>query len=103
MESFARLSQLPVGLLADVPAEPLPQSLAGWISALPEELLTIVSKVAESGHGVWVVGGSVREALSGRIPHDHDLTTTMEPDDVLDLFRDSISTGAQYGTVTVRT
>jgi tRNA nucleotidyltransferase/poly(A) polymerase len=103
MESFARLSKLPAGLLADVAAEPLPQSLAGWISALPEELLTIVAKVAESGHGVWMVGGSVREALSGRIPHDHDLTTTMEPDEVIDLFPDSIPTGAQYGTVTVRT
>ncbi len=103
MESFARLSQLPVGLLADVPAEPLPQSLAGWISALPEELLTIVSKVAESGHGVWVVGGPVRDGLSSRIPNDFDLTSTMEPEQTIDLFPDSIPTGVEYGTVTVRT
>lgn len=103
MEPFARLSQLPAGRLADVAAEPLPASLAGWIDALPNDVLEIVGKVAEKGHGVWVVGGSVREALSGRIPHDHDLTTTMIPDEVLELFPHSIATNAQYGTVIVRT
>ena len=103
MEPFARLSQLPAGLLADVAAEPLPAALAGWIDALPNDILEIVAKVAEEDHGVWVVGGSVREALSGRIPHDHDLTTTMIPDEILELFPHSIATNAKYGTVVVRT
>ena len=50
----------------------------------------------------WVVGGWVRESLSGRPLTDMDIATTLLPDEVKELFPLSLMFGANYGTVVVR-
>ena len=90
------------GAAADVPGTPLPARLEGWHASLPDALREVANRIATAGGGVWLVGGSVREALLGREAHDHDLATTLAPEAVVDLFPRAIPTGIQFGTVTVR-
>lgn len=48
-----------------------------------------------------MVGGCVRDMILGREPGDWDITTSAEPLQVKALFRRTIDTGIQHGTVTV--
>lgn len=61
--------------------------------------------LVRSGHEAYVVGGWVRDALIGRIPHDCDVCTSATPDEVRELFSGSgvpvVPTGEKYGTVSV--
>lgn len=54
--------------------------------------------------GVFAVGGSVRDLVMGREPHDIDLTTPVRPEEVMARCRASgikvIETGLRHGTVT---
>jgi poly(A) polymerase len=56
-----------------------------------------------AGHEVYLVGGSVRDALLGRLTADLDFTTDARPDVVMELLRpwaDALwDTGIAYGTV----
>ena len=47
------------------------------------------------------MGGCVRDSLLGREPNDWDITTSAKPAQVKNLFRHTIDTGIQHGTVTV--
>ncbi len=61
---------------------------------------------AEAGHELYLVGGSVRDALLGRLGHDLDFTTSARPDDVerlLRRFAPSVWTmGKEFGTIGCR-
>ncbi len=94
---------LPEGLAADLEGEPFDGDMTAWADRLPGSLLDVVAHIAERGAGVWLVGGSVREALLGRGEHDYDLAVTLTPDEMLSLFPRSIPTGVAFGTVTLRT
>ncbi len=47
------------------------------------------------------MGGCVRDSIMGRVPDDWDITTSADPQQVKKLFRRTIDTGIQHGTVTV--
>jgi tRNA nucleotidyltransferase (CCA-adding enzyme) len=70
-------------------------------AAIPRNVRFIADKLAEHGFGAWVVGGCVRDLLMGRTVGDWDLCTSAEPNDVVRIFRRTIPTGIQHGTVTV--
>jgi len=55
----------------------------------------------EHGYEAYAVGGCVRDAMLGRKPQDWDITTSALPQQVKALFRRTIDTGIQHGTVTV--
>lgn len=90
------------GTAADLDGEALSTSLLAWKNGLPEALREVCNRIATADGGVWLVGGSVREAMLGNPWYDLDLTTTLNPDQILNIFPRAIPTGAQYGTVTVR-
>ena len=46
-----------------------------------------------AGHQLYLVGGSVRDALLGRLQHDLDFTTSARPDDVEALLRQFSAVG----------
>ena len=50
----------------------------------------------------WVVGGWVRDSMSGEPSTDMDIATTLLPLEVKELFPLSLMYGAEYGTVVVR-
>lgn len=66
-------------------------------------LAPLVRAFAEEGHDLYLVGGSVRDALLGRLGHDLDFTTDARPDVVtriLDAWAPvTWDTGIEFGTV----
>lgn len=68
---------------------------------IPQDVLWILNKLNQAGYEAYVVGGCVRDSLMGREPNDWDITTDAEPLQVKGLFRRTIDTGLQHGTVTV--
>lgn len=68
---------------------------------IPENVRWIIHKLQEAGFEAYAVGGCVRDMLLGRIPQDWDITTSAKPEDVKALFRRTIDTGIEHGTVTV--
>ena len=69
--------------------------------AIPENARTILQVLHNAGYEAYIVGGCVRDALLGRQPGDWDLTTSAKPQQVKALFRRTVDTGIQHGTVTV--
>lgn len=68
---------------------------------LPEQVKTIIEKLEENGYEGFAVGGCVRDALLFRNPDDWDITTSAKPEQVKALFKRTVDTGIQHGTVTV--
>lgn len=68
---------------------------------LPEKVKKILGILEKNGYEGYAVGGCVRDALMGRIPHDWDITTSASPAQVKRLFARTVDTGIQHGTVTV--
>jgi tRNA nucleotidyltransferase (CCA-adding enzyme) len=68
---------------------------------VPEDVHFIVKRLQEQGKRGWIVGGCVRDLLSGRTPKDWDIATDARPTEVKRFFPRVIETGIQHGTVTV--
>ena len=67
----------------------------------PEKVTYIIDTLTQHGFEAYAVGGCVRDTMLGRIPMDWDITTSAKPEQVKELFRHTIDTGIQHGTVTV--
>lgn len=68
---------------------------------IPRDVDYILKKLGEAGHEAYAVGGCVRDALLGRMPNDWDITTSALPAEVKQVFRRTVDTGLQHGTITV--
>ena len=68
---------------------------------IPEPVEWIIGKLEEHGFEAYAVGGCVRDTILGRIPGDWDITTSALPEQVKSIFRRTIDTGIEHGTVTV--
>ena len=68
---------------------------------LPENVNFIINTLMEHGFDAYAVGGCVRDTMLSRIPKDWDITTSAKPEQVKALFRHTIDTGIQHGTVTI--
>lgn len=70
---------------------------------IPAGPAAILAGLAAGGHSAYVVGGCVRDALRGRVPHDWDVCTSARPEQVAACFpgRPVLPTGVRHGTVTV--
>lgn len=69
--------------------------------AIPSSAEKILRILEENGYEAYVVGGCVRDSILGRRPDDWDITTSASPEQVKGLFRKTVDTGLQHGTVTV--
>jgi putative nucleotidyltransferase with HDIG domain len=70
-------------------------------AAVPPPVVAILDCLHEAGHGAFVVGGSLRDALLGRRPADWDLATDARPDRLVALFPGAMYEN-RFGTVAVR-
>lgn len=68
---------------------------------LPENVRLIISELNKKGFEAFAVGGCVRDSLIGRTPGDWDITTSALPEDIKSVFRRTVDTGIEHGTVTV--
>lgn len=71
------------------------------LEAIPKPVTEICAQLAEHGHKAWIVGGCIRDLLMGHPVNDWDLATSALPEEVQRIFRRTIPTGLQHGTVTV--
>ena len=63
--------------------------------------INILVKFNEAGYEAYFVGGCVRDYLLNDDFSDIDITTNALPDEVKQIFKKSIDTGIQHGTVTI--
>ncbi len=68
---------------------------------LPDNVKQILAALKDAGYEGYVVGGCVRDSLLNRQPDDWDITTNAKPLQIKELFKRTVDTGIQHGTVTV--
>lgn len=72
------------------------KQLDGW-------LIPLAKAFADAGQPIYLVGGSVRDALLGRLTHDLDFTTPARPEQIIEIITPISETvwdtGIEYGTV----
>jgi len=70
---------------------------------LPAPVRYAMNALTRAGHQAYIVGGSVRDVLLGKEPHDYDITTSALPEEMMELFaRDRLLTnGMKHGTLTL--
>ena len=68
---------------------------------LPEKVQSIIAQLMRHGYEAYAVGGCVRDSLLGRVPEDWDITTSATPEEVKAVFKRTVDTGIEHGTVTV--
>lgn len=66
-----------------------------------EDIRTISDILSQSSYECYMVGGCVRDLLLDRSVKDIDITTNAEPQVVQKLFKRTVPTGIQHGTITV--
>ncbi len=69
--------------------------------SIPRRVKRFAKAFEAANHELSVVGGAVRDSLLGRRVSDYDFATSATPAEVQQLFRHTIPTGIQHGTVTV--
>ena len=72
------------------------------IHDIPQEVYDIYQKLEDAGHEAYFVGGCVRDLINQKEPHDWDIATSARPDDILEVFPDSVYEN-NFGTVGVKT
>jgi tRNA nucleotidyltransferase (CCA-adding enzyme) len=70
-------------------------------AVIPPALIEVAQILHDADHEVVLVGGAVRDVLLARPHGDWDLATSATPGEVQQLFRKTIPTGIEHGTVTV--
>ena len=68
---------------------------------LPETVNRIIDTITKAGYEAYAVGGCIRDLLLGKEPGDYDITTQASPQTIKTLFRRTVDTGIEHGTVTV--
>ncbi len=68
---------------------------------IPKNAKIILDTLENAGYEAYIVGGCVRDCVLGLVPVDWDITTNALPHQVKELFRRTVDTGIQHGTVTV--
>lgn len=68
---------------------------------IPQGATWVLKQLRDAGYEAYVVGGCVRDSLLHRMPDDWDITTSAKPEDTKRIFRRTVDTGIQHGTVTV--
>ncbi len=70
---------------------------------IPEYAKVAMKALNDCGYSAFVVGGCVRDSIMGKEAHDWDMTTSAEPEETLEVFKDfrTIPTGLKHGTITV--
>ena len=68
---------------------------------MPDAAGHIIKTLRQNGYEAYIVGGCVRDMLLHREPKDWDITTSARPDEIKRLFRRTVDTGIEHGTVTV--
>ena len=67
---------------------------------IPNNVLEILKKINETKEA-YIVGGAVRDLIMGKSPHDYDIATNMEVNELQKMFPHNFPSGIEYGVITV--
>lgn len=70
-------------------------------SLIPSYVLDTAKALNQNNYDAYLVGGSLRDVLLGKVPGDYDIATNAYPEEIEKIFPRSIPTGAKFGTITV--
>ncbi|PIR69615.1 MAG: hypothetical protein COU47_02570 [Candidatus Niyogibacteria bacterium CG10_big_fil_rev_8_21_14_0_10_46_36] len=70
--------------------------------SIPKEIQTVSQSLEQAGFESYLVGGCVRDLLRGEKPKDWDITTNATPEDIQQVFPESVYEN-NFGTVGVKT
>ena len=70
---------------------------------IPTYVENIIDTLEDSGYEAYIVGGSVRDILIGREPHDYDINTNALPEETIEVFKEykTLEIGKKFGTIVV--
>lgn len=72
---------------------------------LPFEVKKIIEIINSHSYAAYAVGGCVRDMVMGNTPNDFDITTSAQPEKIIEIFKScgikTIPTGIKHGTVSV--
>ncbi|MDQ2087389.1 HD domain-containing protein [Herbivorax sp. ANBcel31] len=68
---------------------------------LPNNVSHIINTLNNNKYEAYLVGGCVRDFLTGKKPADWDIVTNAKTSDLKKLFTKTIDTGLKHGTITV--
>ena len=68
---------------------------------IPDSVQFIVKKLTDAGFVAYLAGGCVRDLILGLKPRDYDVVTSATPEQIMQLFKRTVSVGAQFGVVKV--
>ena len=68
---------------------------------IDEEALKVLYRLHRHGFLAYLVGGSVRDLLLGKVPKDFDIATNAHPHEINELFRNSRTIGRRFRLVHV--
>lgn len=63
--------------------------------------IKVIGILQNAGFEAYMVGGAVRDFLLGKTPHDIDVASSASPQQVKSLFKRTVDTGIEHGTVLV--
>src|SRR5712692_4969595 len=66
-----------------------------------QQATEIVNTLRKQGHQAYFAGGCVRDLLLGREPADYDVATDATPQQVMQIFPQTLAVGEQFGVVLV--
>ncbi len=73
------------------------------LAPIPPAVRSLIDALATAGHEAYLVGGCVRDLLTGRSVNDFDLTTSADLASLLALFPTAVPIGIRHGTVMIPT
>ncbi|WP_372476890.1 CCA tRNA nucleotidyltransferase [Gordonia liuliyuniae] len=81
-------------------------SAAVALRSLDDVLTPLATRFTDRGHDLYLVGGSVRDAVLGRLGNDLDFTTDARPEAIFEILKgcaDAVwDTGIDFGTVSAQ-
>lgn len=72
------------------------------IDKVDPDALYVMEKLRLNGHTAYLVGGSVRDLLLDKQPKDFDISTSAEPEQIKQLFRNCILIGRRFRLAHIR-
>ncbi len=72
------------------------------LKKVDNDALYVTEKLRVHGFIAYIVGGSVRDLLLGHKPKDFDISTSAEPEEIKEIFRNSILIGRRFRLAHVR-
>jgi poly(A) polymerase len=71
-------------------------------NSVDPDALYVMEKLRANGYTAYLVGGGVRDLLLGKKPKDFDISTSAEPEQIRQLFRNCILIGRRFRLAHIR-